>query len=152
MLFWLKLLHISAMAVWFAGLFFLPRLFVARMRREHDGAADFFNPVANTLFFRVATPAALLTIVLGMALIAYGPTGAWLVMKLVVVALAVLLHLYFGLLLYGLGQGRERHGPWFYRIAGWVPLLLLLAVAALTGAKPETAGNLPPPPSHLPAP
>lgn len=147
MAFWLKLLHISAMAVWFAGLFFLPRLFLARRRGEGDGEAAFFNPVANALFFRVATPAALLTIALGMVLIAYGPGGgAWLVMKLVLVALAVLLHLYYGLLLYELGQGNDRHGPWFYRVAGWTPLVLLLAMAAITGAKPESAGSLPPPP------
>lgn len=147
MAFWLKLLHISAMAVWFAGLFFLPRLFLARRRDEGDGEAAFFNPVANALFFRVATPAALLTIALGMVLIAYGPGGgAWLVMKLVLVALAVLLHLYYGLLLYELGQGNERHRPWFYRVAGWMPLVLLLAMAAITGAKPESAGSLPPPP------
>jgi protoporphyrinogen IX oxidase len=70
------------------------------------------------------------------------------VMKLVVVALAVLLHLYYGLLLYELGQGNERHGPWFYRLAGWLPLLLLLAMAAITGAKPDSAAGLPPPPAQ----
>jgi protoporphyrinogen IX oxidase len=149
MAFWLKLLHIFAMAVWFAGLFFLPRLFLARRRDEDDGEAGFFNPMANALFFRVATPAALATIALGMLLIARDPAGgAWLVMKLVVVALAVLLHLYYGLLLYELGQGNERHGPWFYRLAGWLPLLLLLAMAAITGAKPDSAAGLPPPPAQ----
>jgi protoporphyrinogen IX oxidase len=153
MAFWLKLLHISAMAIWFAGLFFLPGLFLAKRRGADDGEAAFFNPVANALFFRVATPAALVTIALGMVLIAMGPHGgAWLAMKLVVVALAVLLHLYYGLLLYQLGQGNERHGPWFYRIAGWTPLLLLLAVAGLTGAKPGSVGDLPEPPARSASP
>jgi putative membrane protein len=143
----LKVLHVSAMVVWFAGLFFLPRLFVARHRGERDAAASYFNIVANTLFFRVATPAALVAVASGMVLIAFGPSGAWLVMKLVVVTGAVLLHLYLGMVLYQLGQGRERHGPAFYRIIGWVPLLVVLAVAALTGAKPATVGGLPPPPA-----
>ncbi|WP_407353842.1 CopD family protein [Luteimonas sp. R10] len=146
MYFWLKFFHIVAIAVWFTGLFFLPRLFVARHRVEGDANREYFNPVTNILFFRLATPAAVLAIALGMALIAYGPSGAWLAMKLVLVALAVLLHLYFGLLLYELGHGRDRHGPVFYRVAGWVPLLLLLAIAALTAAKPQTVGDLPPPP------
>ena len=147
MYFWLKLLHIAAMTVWFGGLCFLPHLFAARARGGRDGRAAFFNPVANMLFFRLMTPAALITVVLGTVLMAYGPRGAWLVMKLVVVAVAVLVHLYLGVKLYELGEGRQRHGPRFYRLLGWVPVALLLAVAALTGAKPERAGRLPPPPT-----
>ena len=97
----------------------------------------YFNKVAKALFFHIATPAAVATIALGMALIAYGPTGAWLVMKLVVVTVAVLLHLYMGVMLYELGQGRDRHGAGFYRVFGWLPWMLLLVIAALTGAKPR---------------
>ena len=109
MYFWLKILHVSAMVLWFAGLFFLPRLFVARHRGERDAAAGYFNATANTLYFRMATPAALVAVATGMALIAFGPRGAWLVMKLVIVAGAVFLHLYMGVALYELGQGRDRH-------------------------------------------
>ena len=91
MYFWLKILHVSAMVLWFAGLFFLPRLFVARHRGQRDGAAAYFNVAANTVFFRLATPAALVAVLSGMVLIAFGPSGAWLVMKLVLVPGAVLL-------------------------------------------------------------
>lgn len=144
--FWLKLLHIGAVMVWFCGLFFLPRLFVARHRGGRDADPAYFNPVANLLFFRLATPAGIIAIALGMVLIAFIPFGAWLAAKLVVVMVAVLLHLYFGLHLYQLGQGHDRHSAGFYRVVGWVPLLLLLALAALTGAKPRTFGELPAPP------
>src|SRR5690606_23034164 len=95
--FWLKLLHIGAVLVWFCGLFFLPRLFVARHRGGRDADPAYFNPVANLLFFRIATPAGLVAIALGMVLIAMVPFGAWLAAKLLVVMAAVLLHLYFGL-------------------------------------------------------
>ncbi|NYZ61214.1 CopD family protein [Luteimonas deserti] len=147
MYFWLKIFHILAMTIWFAGLFFLPRLFVARHGKEIDADPTYWSPVTNMLFFRIMTPAALVTITLGGILIAWNPAGAWLVLKLVVVAGAVLLHLYFGLLLYELGHDRDHHGPTFYRVIGWVPLVMLLLIAGLTGAKPSTLGDLPPPPS-----
>lgn len=145
MYFWLKVAHIASMTIWFTGLFFLPRLFVARHLRERDARAGFFNPVANHLFFRIATPAGVLTIVFGMALIPWVQPGGWLVAKLAVVTLAVLLHLYLGLHLYALGHGHDKHSAMFYRLLGWLPLLLLLAAAALTGAKPRSFGEAPAP-------
>jgi|GEM_PF-275188 len=145
MQFWLKVAHIASMTVWFTGLFFLPRLFVARHRHERDARAGFFNPVANRLFFRIATPAGVLAIAFGMALVPWVEPGGWLVAKFGVVTLAVLLHLYLGVHLHALGHGEDKHGATFYRVLGWVPLLLLLAIAALTGAKPRSVGDLPPP-------
>lgn len=150
MYFWLKLLHVAAMTVWFTGLFFLPRLFVARHRDERDAEMSFFIPMAGTLYFHVMSPAGLVTIALGMVLIAFGPTGAWLVMKLLLVVVAVAIHVYLGMVMYELEQGRDRHGIVFYRVLGALPLLLLLGIAALTAAKPETAPPLPPPPVSLP--
>ncbi len=147
MYFWLKFFHIAAMAVWFVGLFFLPRLFVAHRRDEADGGHEYFLPVAKSLFFSVMTPAGLVAIVLGMILIGYGPQGAWLVMKLALVTVAVLLHLYLGVVLYDIGRDHDRHRSWFYRLLGALPLLLLLALAALTAAKPISAPGLPPPPT-----
>jgi len=139
----LKILHIAAMAIWFVGLFFLPRLFVARHRNESDGESGQFFPLANAVYFRVMTPAGAITIALGMILVAYGPHGAWLAMKLAVVVLAVLIHLYFGVVLHAFAQGRPRHGSAFFRVIGWLPLVLLLALAAITARKPATVGPLP---------
>lgn len=143
---WLKILHIAAMAIWFTGLFFLPRLFVARQRNEPDGGNGSFFPTANALYFRVMTPAGVVTIALGMVLVAYGPHGAWLAMKLAVVALAVLIHVYFGVVLHAFTQGRSRHGMAFFRTISWLPLILLLALAAITARKPQTIEPLPPVP------
>lgn len=139
MFFWLKFFHIAAMAVWFTGLFLLPRLFSASRRDDADHAQ--LNAIGKTLYFGLMTPAAVITVVLGMILIAYGFQGAWLPAKLVLVVLAVLLHVYFGQLLLDFSRGHARHGRWFYGVLNWSPLLLLLGIAALAAAKP---GALPP--------
>lgn len=144
--FWLKFGHISAMSLWFTGLFFLPRLFAARHRGERDARMAYFSPVAGALYFRVMSPAALVTIAFGIALIATAPGGAWLPLKLFVVLLAIVVHVYIGVVMFELERGRDRHGAGFYRVLGALPLVLLLGIAALTGAKPRTAGPLPAPP------
>lgn len=145
MYFWLKVFHITAMSVWFVGLFFLPRLLAAH-RPDSDEDEQAVAPEAKTLYFQLMTPAGVLAIALGMVLIAYIPQSAWLVLKLMVVVVAVCLHLYLGVVLYDLGRNKHRHGVWFYRVLAWLPLLLLLVLAALTGAKPDSLGGLPPPP------
>lgn len=145
MQFWLKVAHIASMSVWFTGLFLLVRLFAARRRGERDARPDFFNPVANRLFFGIATPAGVLTIAFGMVLIPWVAPSAWLVAKLGLVALVVLVHLWMGAHLHALGKGERRRASVLPALLGWAPLLLLLAIAALTGAKPRSVGDLPPP-------
>lgn len=145
MLFWLKVAHITAVAVWFTGLLLLLRLFASRRRGGREARPDFFNPVANCLFFRIATPAGVLAIALGMGLIPWVEPGAWLLAKLCLVAGVVLVHLWAGAHLHALGKGQARPGAVLPAVLGWTPLLLLLAIAALTGAKPRTIDGLPPP-------
>jgi len=145
MQFWLKVAHIASMSVWFTGLMLLLRLFASRRRGERDARPDFFNPVANRLFFRIATPAGVLTIALGMALIPWVQPGAWLLAKLVLVAAVVLVHVWAGAQLHALGKGKRRLGKLLPTLLGWTPLLLLLAIAALTGAKPRGLEGVPPP-------
>lgn len=140
---WLKIFHIGAMAVWFTGLCFLPHLFLARHRHRREAQPTRFNRLVNTVYFRIMTPAAVLTVVFGGVLLVFAVFAAWLVMKMLLVLLAVCVHLYLGVVLYELGQGRDRHGPLFYGVLGWTPLLLALALAALTAAKPATLGPLP---------
>lgn len=136
--FWLKVFHITAMTVWFTGLFFLPRLFVAKARGEHKTDVAHLNEIGKTLYFRIVTPAGVLTIGFGLALIGFGFDGVWLPLKLVLVSLLAVLHMYNGLMLLDLTHGRSRHGRMFYRVLNGLPLLLLLGIAALTAAKPET--------------
>lgn len=140
----LKILHIGAMAIWFCGLFFLPALMIARLRRK--GGDTRFDAIGRTLYFGIATPAGVITVAAGTVLMAYGPFGGWLVMKLVLVCIAVLFHLYLGVLMHEYAHGRPRHGIALFRTLACVPLLVVLGIAALTGAKPASVEALPPPP------
>lgn len=133
MYFWLKLLHIAAMAVWFTGLFFLPRLLFAPAGTAREPARP--EP-GRTLYFGVMTPAAFATIVLGILLLARGFEGAWLPAKLTLVSIAVLLHVYYGKLL--LEPRQRRSAAPGHALLIWLPLPLLLAIAALAAAKPDT--------------
>jgi len=136
--FWLKVLHIVAMTVWFTGLFFLPRLFIAKARGGHGDDVEHLNVLGKTLYFSVLTPAGIATVGLGLALIGFGFQGIWLPLKLVLVSGLVMLHLYYGGLLLDLTHGRTRHGLTLFHALNWLPLALLLAIAALTAAKPQT--------------
>jgi putative membrane protein len=136
MYFSLKVLHIAAMAIWFAGLFFLPRVLIARARRDASADDDAVGESGERLYFGLTTRGAAVTIILGIALLFYGFEGAWLPAKMILVALIVLLHVYFGKLLVDSRMGRAAHPSIFYRALNWLPLFLLLGIVALTAAKP----------------
>lgn len=136
MYFWLKFFHIAAVAVWFTGLFFLPRVFV--------GGTGEAAVIGRRVYVGVMTPAAAVAVALGMTLIlAYGYDGAWLPAKLVLVGVVVLFHAYLGLVVHKEESGLQVHRPIVFRFLTWVPLALFLAIAALTAAKPLELGFSP---------
>lgn len=136
--FWLKVLHITAMTIWFTGLFFLPRLLVERTRRTRPEEAQHIDKMTRTIYLRVMTPAGLLMIGLGLALIGFGFEGVWLPVKLVLVSTLVMLHLFYGRLLLEIDAQLTRGRPVLLGLLGWLPLAFVLAIAALTAAKPLT--------------
>ena len=89
------------------------------------------------LVWRAALALTGMAMLAALVLIAFDPQGAWLVMKLGLVMLAVLVHLYLGITLFWMGRGKHQHGAIVYQLLGWVPLALLLGIAA-----PATAGQL----------
>jgi putative membrane protein len=129
---WIKSLHIVFMVTWFAGLFYLPRLFV-----YHAGATDAigserFKLMERKLYFGIMTPGAVLTIGSGLWLwLGYGITGGWLYTKLVLVALLVAHHVWLGKLMRDFKHDRNRHGDVFYRWINEIPALPVLVAAVL---------------------
>jgi len=138
---WLKAFHIIFMVTWFAGLFYLPRLFVYHAQLENDPAGDErFRVMERKLFWGITTPGGVLTVLLGFALIAgYGPVAAswgWLHVKLLLVALLIGYHVWCGRLVRDFARGANRHGHVWYRWFNEVPTVLLIAIVILAVVRP----------------
>jgi len=134
---WLKALHLIFMVAWFAGLFYLPRLFVYHAQTTDAAGSDRFTIMERKLYYAIMTPAGALTIVFGASLwLGYGPWGGWLYAKLALVLLLVVYHLYCGKLVRDFEQGRNRHGHLWYRWFNELPALILLGAVLLAVFKP----------------
>jgi len=136
-MFWVKALHIIFVVAWFAGLFYLPRLFVYHAMTEDAAGKERFKVMERKLYRGIMAPGAALTIVFGVWLwLGYGFTGTWLHAKLVLVALLVAYHLYCGKLLADFARDRNTKSHVWYRWFNEVPTVLLFAAVILTVVKP----------------
>ena len=94
---WIKSLHVIFMVAWFAGLFYLPRLFVYHAMSTDSVSRDRFIVMERKLYRGIMTPCMVLTIAFGLWLwLGYGITGGWLHVKMVLVALLVAYHFWMG--------------------------------------------------------
>lgn len=138
---WLKSLHIIFMVTWFAGLFYLPRLFVYHAMSGDPLSLERFKIMERKLYFGIMTPGAVLTIVFGVWLLANGlwssySASGWLHAKLFLVALLVVYHVYCGKLISDFKHDRNRFGHVFYRWFNEAPVLALVAIVILVVVKP----------------
>ena len=134
---WIKSFHIIFMVTWFAGLFYLPRLFVYHAMSDDTASRERFKIMERKLFFGIMTPGALLTIVFGVWLwLGYGFHGGWLYAKTALVALLAVYHVYCGKLLIDFKQDRNRHGHVFYRWLNELPVVVLIAIILLAELQP----------------
>jgi protoporphyrinogen IX oxidase len=135
---WLKIFHLIFVTSWFAGLFYLPRIFVnlAMVPDESRAERDRLLLMAGKLY-RFMTPIGLLAILLGLWLwLGYGFEGGWLHVKTLLVALLAAYHLYCGRLLAAFAAGRNERSHIWYRYFNEVPVLVLVAVVILVVLKP----------------
>src|SRR5437667_12211034 len=113
---WIKALHIIFMVTWFAGLFYLPRLFVYHAQATDPVSNERFKTMERKLFFGIMTPSAVLTCLFGAWLwLGYGITGGWLMAKLALVAMLIAHHVWLGFLMRDFRNDRNRHPHVFYR-------------------------------------
>ncbi len=138
---WIKALHIIFITSWFAGLFYLPRLFV-----NHAMVLDSATPDSNTSerlklmeskLYRFMLPLALLALGFGLwLLLGYGISGAWMHAKLTLVAILIGYHVYCGKLVNDFRQDKNQHSHIWYRWFNELPVLILIAVVILVVVKP----------------
>lgn len=136
---WLKALHIIAIVCWFAGLFYLPRLFVYHAMAEDDASRERFKIMESKLYRGIMGPSMIATLVFGIWML-YLNTGwlsqGWLHAKLTLVALLIGYHHACGSLLKRFARGENRRGHVFYRWFNEVPVLFLIAIVILVVVKP----------------
>ncbi len=136
---WIKALHIIFMVTWFAGLFYLPRLFVYHAMSEDSATRDQFKIMERKLYFGITTPGGVLTIGSGLWLwLGYGigSHSLWLAGKIALVVVLVGYHLWCGQMVRQFAQGTNRHGHMFYRWFNEFPVLILIGAVLLVVLKP----------------
>jgi putative membrane protein len=134
---WIKSFHIIFMVTWFAGLFYLPRLFVYHALSDDAASIARFKIMERKLFYGIMTPGGMITIALGLWLwLGYGISGGWLMAKLTLVAILVVYHFYCGKLLLDFKHDRNTHSHVWYRWFNELPVLILIAVIILVVVKP----------------
>jgi protoporphyrinogen IX oxidase len=135
---WLKALHVIAVVTWFAGLFYLPRLFI-----YHAGATDSLSiqrfETMERRLFAIMTIGAALSVIFGLSMLIGFPgymQMGWLKLKLLFVALLIGYHVYCYKLMRDFAAQRNTRSARWLRIFNEMPALLLIAIVILAVVKP----------------
>ena len=137
---WIKSFHIIFMVTWFAGLFYLPRLFVYHAMSDDEISNERFKIMERKLFYGIMTPGGVLTVVFGLWLVfGYGiglDSGGWFHVKMLLVLILIGYHVYCGKLLTGFKHDRNTHSHVYYRWFNELPVLILIAAVILAVVQP----------------
>lgn len=137
---WIKAFHIIFMVTWFSGLFYLPRLFVYHAQCTDEISNARFKIMERKLFFGIATPGGILTLIFGLWLLNFDFSGymhmPWMHLKLGLVFLLIIYHIYLGKLLYHFKHNNNQHSHVFYRWLNEVPIFFLVTIILLVILKP----------------
>ena len=135
---WLKAFHVIFVVTWFAGLFYLPRLFIYHATAKDSPSLERFVVMERRLF-GIMTLGGTLAAVFGLSMIVAAPGYlhmGWLHVKLTLVALLIAYHVWCHRLMVALGEGRNRRSERWLRLFNEAPALLLIAIVILAVVKP----------------
>ena len=138
---WLKAFHLIFMVTWFAGLFYLPRLYVYHAMANDTAGKERFKVMERKLFWGITTPGGILTLVFGIWMLfdyawaAYGKM-MWLHIKLGLILLLVIYHIWCGKLMLDFRKDKNRHSHIWYRWFNEIPTVFLIAIILLATLKP----------------
>lgn len=137
---WFKALHIIFVICWFAGLFYLPRLFVYHASATDALSKERFQVMESKLYKIIMNPAMVLTLIFGLVLLverwqAYA-THSWLWLKLALVVALIGYHHYCLKIMKDFARGENQHSEKFFRIFNEVPVMLLFPIVILVVVKP----------------
>ena len=134
---WIKAFHIIFMVTWFAGLFYLPRLFVYHAMSTDKLSNDRFIIMERKLLFGIMTPGGILTIIFGIWLwLGYGYNGTWLWLKILCVLALILYHIYCVKFFNQFKKNINTRSHIFYRWFNEVPVILLILITLLVVIRP----------------
>ncbi|MBL4821573.1 MAG: protoporphyrinogen oxidase HemJ [Gammaproteobacteria bacterium] len=137
---WVKAFHIVAVVCWFAGLFYLPRLFVYHAMSEDQVSRDRFTIMERKLFRGIMTPSAIASVLLGIWLISFNfqfyMSSWWMHAKLSLVMVLIGYHLYCWRILIAFRDGTNTSSHKFFRFFNEFPVLILVSIVVLIVVKP----------------
>ena len=139
-IFWIKAFHLFFIIAWFAGIFYLPRLFVYHAEATDDAVKDTFKVMEKRLWWFVL-PFALLTAATGIAMLHfYGmdwvKSATWLHLKLMLVVLIYVYYAWLFVLMKRFERDANRYSAKMYRFLNEAPVLVLLGIVLLAVLKP----------------
>jgi len=133
----LKILHIVSFVSWFAGLFYLPRLFVYHVENNTNREMnDVFQKMEYKLLRVIMNPAMILTWIFGLGLIHYVGFASWLVLKIILVIILSGFHMYLAKIRKNLEHNYRDYSSRYLRLINEVPTILLILIAILVVVKP----------------
>ncbi|MDG2090890.1 MAG: protoporphyrinogen oxidase HemJ [Gammaproteobacteria bacterium] len=137
---WFKAFHLIAMTCWFAGIFYLPRLYVYHSMADDETSLDRFKIMERKLFWGIMTPSAVLTVIFGCLLFStnfqfYMQSG-WMHAKLFCVFLLIIYHILCWHFLKIFKANKNTRSHKFYRWFNEAPVILLLAIIIFVVVKP----------------